>query len=487
VSSLLVFALSKLFFLQHALLFAGVTPFFVYGSFHFFVSKKLAEIGNISGPAPHFPDGNVLNLYCQYSNINLGLSSYAERYNYPPLLRIWVACFPLIVACTPAATSEILSNAQVFGKGDLFKVTIKFFGNLLVCIEGDIWKQHRQALNSGFRTENLKSFANEIFPKHSQILVKKWKEAIGDNNSAQIDIVETFCRFTMDVIVESSCGYELNALAGSPEAIEIYSAIKYLTTRGAYLQIPFYQKTRFFDTFLHYRNVLFRVIDNIISQDSRKVSLILDLLINNEFSQDDIRSEVFTFVAGGFETTASLLTWVMVNLATHQGVQEKLIEEVDRVLKGQKPQWDDLGKLPYTLAVINETLRHDAPFMNFPRVAYCDAELEGHCIPNGTNIWISPALVMMNPNAWPNPTQFNPERFIGDVSVNNSKFMAFGFGPRACMGRMFVLHEATIVLAMIMQNFFVRPLTEPYQYLKTSVIFRATTGKLDLTLALRNQ
>ena len=138
----------------------------------------------------------------------------------------------------------------------------------------------------------------------------------------------------------------------------------------------------------------------------------------------------------------------------------QLIEEVDRVLKGQKPQWDDLGKLPYTLAVINETLRHDAPFMNFPRVAYCDAELEGHCIPNGvssscykpiqiflqTNIWISPALVMMNPNAWPNPTQFNPERFMGDVSVNNSKFMAFGFGPRACMGRMFVLHEATIVL-----------------------------------------
>ena len=64
---------------------------------------------------------------------------------------------------------------------------------------------------------------------------------------------------------------------------------------------------------------------------------------------------------------------------------EQLIEEIDQVLKGRQPQWEDLEYLQYTLAVIHETLRHDSPILFLQRIAYSDAEVQGFPIPKGVS------------------------------------------------------------------------------------------------------
>lgn len=145
-----------------------------------------------------------------------------------------------------------------------------------------------------------------------------------------------------------------------------------------------------------------------------KVSMILDLLINKEFPDEEIRAEVFGFLfAGngyffclcfilfyfiwnsqfililkGYETTATLLSWTLGNLALHQDIQRKVIEEIDKILEGKQPKWEDMDKLKYTMAVIYETLRHDSPVTAVTREALVDNEVENIFIPKGVIIII---------------------------------------------------------------------------------------------------
>jgi hypothetical protein len=117
------------------------------------VKPHKTRIGNIPGPPLHFPDGNFLDLYLDHPSIAHGVHYFAEKYNYPPLMRIfitccfrtlmefdiieefWVACIPVIVACSPEANCEVLGSPQIFGRGPLVAKIEKSWGTVLPAIE----------------------------------------------------------------------------------------------------------------------------------------------------------------------------------------------------------------------------------------------------------------------------------------------------------------------------------------------------------------
>jgi cytochrome P450 len=171
-----------------------------------------------------------------------------------------------------------------------------------------------------------------------------------------------------------------------------------------------------------------------------------------------LRDETLTLFLAGYETTANLLAWTWWLLATHPKAEEKLHQELDATLAGRAPTMDDLPRLPYTGHILTESLRLYPPAWGMARLAIEDHEIAGYRVPAGTGVAIAQWVVHRDPRWYEAPDEFRPERWESDLQKRLPRFayFPFGGGPRQCIGNMFALMEATLVLATVAQRFRLR-------------------------------
>ena len=167
-----------------------------------------------------------------------------------------------------------------------------------------------------------------------------------------------------------------------------------------------------------------------------------------------LRDEVMTIFLAGHETTSNALTWTWYLLAQYPEVAARLEAEVDRVLEGRAPGYDDLAKLTYARMVIEEAMRLYPPAHSISRTALKADRLGEVPVPAGAVITISPHTTHRNPTLWPDPERFDPERFAPERSAGRHRFayLPFGGGPRICIGNGFAMAEALTILAVIAQK-----------------------------------
>lgn len=108
-----------------------------------------------------------------------------------------------------------------FIKGSFFQILRKYVGEALFNTEGEDWKTHRHILNPAFRSDNLQIIANEVFPKQISHMLEQWEMLTSDSNSAEVDIVESLSKVTLDLIADASFGYSVNASKGTPGFLKI--------------------------------------------------------------------------------------------------------------------------------------------------------------------------------------------------------------------------------------------------------------------------
>ncbi|XP_050451489.1 cytochrome P450 4C1-like [Cataglyphis hispanica] len=188
----------------------------------------------------------------------------------------------------------------------------------------------------------------------------------------------------------------------------------------------------------------------------------LDLLIavsrNNFLSDLDIREEVDTFMFGGHDTTAMAMTFALLLLAEHKDVQECVRLEVDTVMQENtgKLTMKSLQNLSYLDRCLKETLRlyTVAPFVI--RRLEEDVKLHSYVIPAGTNLHVNIYGVHRDPNFWPNPEVFDPDRFLPERMRNYHpySYVPFSAGPRNCIGQKFGLLELKAMIAPLVHNFY---------------------------------
>lgn len=175
-------------------------------------------------------------------------------------------------------------------------------------------------------------------------------------------------------------------------------------------------------------------------------------------SPQQVRDEVLTLWVAGSETTGSALTWTGYLLTQHPEVEARLREEVDQVLGGRTPTFADLEHLKYARQVFSESLRVYPPAWVIPRYSVKEEVVDGYTLPANALLLVSPYLIHRNPEFWPEPERFDPERFSAERSAGRpaSAFMPFGLGPRHCLGEHFALYESLLTLAMMLQRFRLR-------------------------------
>ncbi len=167
-----------------------------------------------------------------------------------------------------------------------------------------------------------------------------------------------------------------------------------------------------------------------------------------------LRNEAVTLFMAGHETTANTLAWAWFLLSQAPRAAARLRAEADTVLGGRAAGWEDVPKLPFTRAVIEETLRLYPPVPVLARQAQEDTTLNGMAVPKGSLVLVVPWLLHRSPNWWEKPDHFIPERFLPGMARHpRHAFIPFSLGPRVCTGMQFGLTEAIIALATLARSF----------------------------------
>ena len=172
-------------------------------------------------------------------------------------------------------------------------------------------------------------------------------------------------------------------------------------------------------------------------------------------SDRQLRDEAMTLYLAGHETTALTLAWSWYLLSQHRRVEEKLVSEWQRILRGATPTAQHLQRLPYTAAVIAESMRLFPPVYVIGREATTELELGGYRVKPGYTVLMSQWVNHRDQNYFRDPEEFRPERWQDGLARRLPKFAyyPFGGGQRICVGSKFALIEATIILAAVGQHY----------------------------------
>jgi cytochrome P450 len=193
---------------------------------------------------------------------------------------------------------------------------------------------------------------------------------------------------------------------------------------------------------------------------------------------EQLRDEVLTLTLAGHETTATALTWTWYLLSQNREAERKLHAELDRVLGGRAASVADLPDLAYTGMVIDEAMRLYPPVWAVGRQAIAEDEIIGHRVPKDSNVVLSQWLAHRHAAFWEDPERFEPERFSAERNAGRPRyaFFPFGGGPRMCIGNLFALTEAQMVLATVAQKYRLRvPADHPVE-LQPLVTLRSRYG-----------
>ncbi|XP_071631198.1 cytochrome P450 9e2-like [Temnothorax longispinosus] len=184
-----------------------------------------------------------------------------------------------------------------------------------------------------------------------------------------------------------------------------------------------------------------------------------------EFDIDEMTAQAFVFFLAGFDTTSTTMSFITHQLAVNPDIQSKLREEIDDVVRqtNGKPTYEAINRMEYLDAVINETLRLYPPASFIDRRCVKETELppatsdgEPIMIKPGDRLWFSAYSLHRDPNYYPQPDKFDPERFLNN-DVDNSVYMPFGIGPRICIGNRFALMETKIMLFYLLWHCDLKP------------------------------
>lgn len=164
------------------------------------------------------------------------------------------------------------------------------------------------------------------------------------------------------------------------------------------------------------------------------------------------RNEAIVLFMAGHETTANVLAWALFILSQDAANAARLRAELDAVLGGRPATLDDLPDLPFTRAVVEETMRLYPPVPLLSREALAEGRIAGRVVRKGSIVLVVPWVLHRRKALWDDPDAFIPDRFMpGAPRPSRHAYVPFSVGPRVCTGQHLGLAEAVICLATLFQ------------------------------------
>lgn len=364
----------------------------------------------------------------------------------------------LVLVAHPDGVQHVLQRAHTrYQKARTYDVLALLLGEGLLTSEGHRWRTHRHLLQPAFHDGALAGLGT-LMVEATQQTVEVWPDG------AEIDVAARMRDLTLRIVGQALFSEDLTAPAeriGRAMDVAIdYARIRFESLLGPYVTPPSPARARFRRATAELDGIVRELIQRRRTA-ARPPDDLLTLLVGTHdpqtgehLSDDEIRDEVLTFLAAGHETTAHALAWMLWLLDRHAGPRRRLLAEIGAVLDGRPATVTDLTDLPYTRAVVEESLRLYPPAWALARTPREPDEIGGFGIPTHAEVMVSQWVTHRHPGVWEHPTAFDPERFLGERSSCRPRFahFPFGAGPRQCIGAGFAMLEARLLLVTILQN-----------------------------------
>ncbi|CAH1269438.1 CYP3A4 [Branchiostoma lanceolatum] len=179
-------------------------------------------------------------------------------------------------------------------------------------------------------------------------------------------------------------------------------------------------------------------------------------------TRDDVVANGFLFFLAGYETTAGTMAFVLYNFAINQEEQDKAREEVNKVMEGRDlVDYEAVHEMSYLEMCCMETLRMYPPAPNVGRVTSEEVKVQWLTIPKDMFVAVPILAIHYDPERWPEPKKFIPERFTKEAREKRDPYdwLPFSAGPRNCIGMRLAMMELKVGLAKILMNY--RIMTAP--------------------------
>jgi cytochrome P450 len=369
----------------------------------------------------------------------------------------------------------LVDNARGYGKatvqyGALSLVT----GAGLLTTDGEVWRRHRRIVRPGFHPRHLPAVAASACLAADRMRAE-WDAVAASSAGHVVDADAAAMRATLGVVGRTLFAADLEPLA--ERVVGAVDAALHAVVRTAATPLPHWVPTRHRRRLRRAVATLDAVCDDLVAgrraagtggDDTDVLALLLGAVDEGPgtpsgMAPHEVRDEILTLVIAGHETVASSLTWTLHLLAQDAGVQASLHAELDDVLwtpSGRRPPtWDDVPRLRFTRAVVDEALRLYPPAWVITRRATAADVVSGVDVPQGTLVIVSPWLLHRRAASWPDPTRFDPTRFLADAGglppsrgPVRGDYVPFGAGPRLCIGRDMALVESVVMLAGLLRD-----------------------------------
>lgn len=370
----------------------------------------------------------------------------------------------LVMVAHPDAAEHVLrSHRENYVKGSVYDGARILLGQGLVTSEGDLWRRQRQLANPAFRPAKLEGYLG-VMHECARDLADDW-QLKGDGHDVHLDAEMT--RLTLAIVGRTLFGLDLSKQ--SSDAGEAFSeALAAISRRGpASLQLPLWVPTpgniRFRRVLRQLDSMVYDIIGRFRAGEAENADQTLlgayldsrDEETGEGMDDRQLRDEVITLYLAGHETTSSLLTWTLYILGRRPDIAARVAAEIDTLPADRVPGLEQLKSLQYTSQVINEVLRLYPPAWTIARNSLREDEILGYRIPADAIVMIAPYFVHRQHDYWPDPLSFNPDRFApGQADARNPfAYLPFSLGPRICIGMQFSLHEARLVLSVLLRRF----------------------------------
>lgn len=421
------------------------------------------------------PPGEVMRFLRNWRSD--ALMPYVELLReHGPIVQARVPGAHQYVLYLPAHAEHVLvTNQDNYIKGPEYDFAAGALGRGLITSEGDLWRRQRKLMQPMFAKRHLKPLMGHTIDAANH-LVDRWSELHLDGSS--FDVADEMRRLAVDVVGRALFGADLTGSATdtikrTQEQIlyEVISAGRSPLVWGAYalpgvtMERALMLRPRSQRQFRRRVAELDAVVNGLIARRRASSSTtegdLLGLLLSAtdeggaRLSDQQVRDEVVTFIIAGFETTANTLSWMWWLLSTHPQARERLYTEVDELLDGREPTFDDADRLRWTQAVLKETMRLYPPLWGLFRRVKNDDVIDGVRIRAGATVAVIVYMTHRDPAVWPNPEGFDPSRFLGRRPRDRPMhaYLPFAAGRRVCLGNTFGLVESTLLTVKIAQRF----------------------------------
>jgi enediyne biosynthesis protein E7 len=376
----------------------------------------------------------------------------------------------VFILSRPEHAEHVLAASQDnYVKAFTYRPLRVLIGDGLLTSEGDVWRRHRRLIQPLFTRRDVAAFGPPMMQAANRML-GEWASL---PPGAEIDVAAGMSALALDVVGRALFSADLTG-----EALRLNRALaanQKVALLATFVPLSYGPRSARMLKAVgrmagHSGENIDGPVGRLIADRRREREPVpgrrdlLDVLLTARFddgstlTDTEIGDELATFMLAGHETSAVTLSWALALLSAFPAARERLEAEVDEVLGGRAAEAADADRLPWTTAVITETVRLYPPAWTIERDAVADDNVAGVPVPAGSTIAVPPYLVHRHPEFWSDPAGFDPARFLppaGRPVADRLRYsyIPFGGGRRACVGQSFAELETVLALASIAQRF----------------------------------